>query len=310
LIGSSHEFWLAPLRGITDRIFRAAYERRFGRFDRVLAPFVPTILGDRVRGYHIKDILPNGGGVDVGRLTPQIIGNDPGGFLLLSRRFAELGFGSVNWNLGCPMPNITRKKRGSGLLPHRDAIEKFLDGVVPSLPIPLSIKARLGLDSKDELEGLIPLFNGYPLKELIIHPRAGSQLYGGTVDLDKFEICLRKSRHPVIYNGDIRAVNDYRRLSARFPDVNGWMVGRGVVMNPRLLNELRGGARGSVRGFLDDLLDANLNHFHPLKALGKMKEVWGLLGQSIDASGELSDRIAHCESIGEYRKVVDAHMPL
>jgi len=319
-----HQFYLAPLRGITDNIFRNVYEKRFGQFDYMLAPFIPTIRGNRVRDYHIKDILQED---DPARIIPQIIGSDCGGFLLLCRKFADLGFASVNWNLGCPAPLITKKARGCGLLPHRDIIERFLDEVTPKLPIPMSIKARLGLDTNDELETLIPIFNNYQLKELIIHPRTGSQNYDGTVDLGKFEACLHKSANTVVYNGDICSADDFRYLSKRFPNVNKWMTGRGIVKNPCLLGELKSVTGNSqsltiskqekmqaIRDFLDGLLNTNLNTAGaaatrpptPTKVLGKMKEIWRYLGANIDTSGALTEKIIRCESIDEYRKIVES----
>jgi len=300
----NHKYYLAPLRGITDVTFRNVYERHFGKFDYMLAPFVSTILGTRVKEYHIKDILP-GDDNDPERLIPQIIGNDPGGFLLLCNKFADLGFASVNWNLGCPAPLITKKRRGSGLLPHKDIIERFLDDIVPKLSIPLSVKVRLGLENKDDLEGLMPIFNTYPLKEIIIHPRIGVQMYDGTVDIDKFEICLRKSTHTTVYNGDICTVDDFNRLATRFPDVNRWMIGRGLIKNPCLMNELRGEKPGSIRIFLDDLLDACKGHPHPIKTLGRMKEIWRYLSDGIDPGGESGEKILRCESLSEYNKIVN-----
>jgi tRNA-dihydrouridine synthase len=316
-----HKFYLAPLRGITDKIFRGVYEARFGRFDYMLAPFVPTILGKRVREHHIRDLLPGAAGAGGGRLIPQIIGRDPEGFLPLSRGFAELGFPSVNWNLGCPAPQVAKKKRGCGLLPHTDIIKRFLDETVPKLPLPLSIKARLGYESPRELEALIPLFNDYPLEELIIHPRTGIQLYGGEVDINGFEACLNMSRHPVAYNGDIVSVAAFKRLTERFPNVSRWMTGRGVVMNPFLLRELRAAAVhgttestgtmssvesvGTVEGFLNDLLEACEEHRHPIKTLGKMKEIWGYLGRGIAGWEEAAKRVIRCKSLEEYRGVID-----
>ncbi|MDR2693706.1 MAG: tRNA-dihydrouridine synthase family protein [Chitinispirillales bacterium] len=324
------DFYLSPLRGITDKIFRTAYERRFGRFDRMVAPFVPTILGNRVKNHHIRDLLPaistspDGPPVDK-RLIPQIIGREPGGFLLLSRKFADMGFTSVNWNLGCPAPLVAKKTRGCGLLPHKDIIGRFLDGVIPKLPLPLSIKTRLGYESPNDLEALIPLFNGYPIKELIIHPRTGIQLYGGTADLDRFESCLNISKHTVVYNGDIVSVDTFKRLADRFPSVNKWMLGRGIVMNPFLLTELREYVDGTgetkpavstvpavstkqsmITGFLDDILDACKNHPCPIKVLGRMKEIWRYLGSGIDGWEELSKRVVRCASLREYRTIIDA----
>ncbi len=330
------DFYLSPLRGITDKIFRTAYERRFGRFDYLVAPFIPTILGNRVRDHHIRDLLPlaersRGQVISTplnDRLIPQIIGRDPAGFLLLSQKFSDMGFSSANWNLGCPAPLVAKKARGCGLLPHIDVIKRFLDEVIPKTPIPLSIKARLGYESPNELEALIPLFNNYPIKELMIHPRTGIQLYGGTVDIDKFETCLNLSKHTVVYNGDIVSVDTFKRLTERFPSINKWMIGRGIVMNPFLLTELRrfvneADSSTSVAStmstnptpppkqdasqiitFLNDLLAACKAHPYPIKVLGRMKEIWRYLGIGIDGWEELSKRVIQCKSLQEYVCVI------
>ena len=326
------EFYLSPLRGITDKIFRAAYERRFGRFDYTVAPFVPTILGSRVKDHHIRDLLPGDGINNInndGRLIPQIIGHDPNGFLLLVRKFADTGFASVNWNLGCPAPLVAKKKRGCGLLPHKEIIKQFLDEIIPKIPIPLSIKTRLGYESPNDLEALIPLFNDYPIKELMIHPRTGIQLYGGTVDIDRFENCLSLSKHTIVYNGDIISVNTFKLLADRFPNVNKWMIGRGIVMNPFLLRELREAVStessaligssstlstlstlstknaSQITYFLNDLLDICKDHPYPIKVLGRMKEIWRYLGNGIDGWENLSKKVIQCQSLQEYRTIID-----
>jgi tRNA-dihydrouridine synthase B len=310
-------FYLAPLRGITDGIFRRAYERCFGRFDHIVSPFIPIVLGNQIKDHHIRDILSDKGG---SRMIPQIIGREPDGFLLLSRKFADLGFTSVNWNLGCPAPLVAKKTRGCGLLPHIDVIKQFLDEVTPKLPLPLSIKARLGYESPSDLEALIPIFNNYPMKELIIHPRIGTQLYDGTVDLDRFETCLNMSKHPVVYNGDIISVDKFKQLSDRFPNVDGWMIGRGIVRNPFLLDELRKYADGTIstghtlspeeisqiKSFLNDLVNACKDNTHPINILGRMKEIWKYLGSGIDGWEDLSKKVLKCASLQEYLTLMES----
>jgi len=309
------DFYLAPLRGITDNTFRSAYERRFGRFDYIVAPFIPIALGNHVKDHHVKDLLADKGDI---RLIPQIIGRESTGFLLLARKFADMGFTSVNWNLGCPAPLVAKKSRGCGLLPHKDIIEQFLEETTPKLPIPLSIKARLGYESPNDLEALIPVFNNYPIKELIIHPRTGMQQYDVPADLDKFETCLNLSKHPAVYNGDILSVDAFKKLTYRFPDVKGWMIGRGAVRNPFLLKELREYVNGGtvsaasagkalseedasqITGFLNDMLNACKDRSHPINILGRMKEIWKYLGEGIDGWGELSKKALKCRSLHEY----------
>ena len=101
-------------------------------------------------------------------------------------------------------------------MPHTDKIRQFLDATIPKLHGRMSIKTRLGREHKKELFALIPVFNEYPIKELIIHPRTGKQMYEGEPDLEAFETALSMCRHPVVYNGDIRTADGFNRLSQRF----------------------------------------------------------------------------------------------
>ncbi|MFP4013093.1 MAG: tRNA-dihydrouridine synthase family protein [Chitinispirillaceae bacterium] len=303
--------YLAPLRGITDRFFRSVYERHFGCFDYIVAPFISTVKGNSVRLRHLKDTLPEEN--DLKRLIPQIIGNDTEGFLLLCKRFSQQGFEKVNWNLGCPSPLITRKRRGSGLLPHKDEIRAFLEKTVPSMPLSLSVKVRLGLEQKGDLEKLIPVFNDFPLREVIIHPRTGNQMYDGSVDLDTFETCYYQCTHEVVYNGDIQSKSDLLYLSNRFPRIRKWMIGRGLIRYPYLLPIIRGAenrfSAEKANLFLSDLLEVNCRHLPGERnVLGKMKELWGFLGTGLDASGRLTERILRCSSIDEYRAEIESFL--
>jgi tRNA-dihydrouridine synthase len=96
--------------------------------------------------------------------VPQILGNDPDDFLLIARDLYALGYRTINLNLGCPHPQVTKKRRGSGMLPFGDVLFSFLAKVFAGLPdsCSLSVKVRLGLEDSDELARLMPLFNDFP----------------------------------------------------------------------------------------------------------------------------------------------------
>ncbi|MDG5815994.1 tRNA-dihydrouridine synthase family protein [Chitinispirillales bacterium ANBcel5] len=287
------------MRGITDQWFRQIYEKHYGKFDYILTPFIPTVKGKQVRKTHIRDIHPRYN--DLTRVIPQIIGNDSEGFLLLCSEFSNYGFKHVNWNLGCPSPLITRKKRGSGLLPYPDSIKKILDNLLPKLNISLSIKVRLGHENPDELKKLIPVLNDYPIKELIIHPRTGIQMYTGEVDLKRFEVCNNLCNHPIVYNGDICSASDLQHLSFRFASVNKWMIGRGIIKDPALLSNVRGvtinDPKKRFQSFHDELLELNCSALSTeSKILGKMKELWGYLGEKLSVKSLL-----RTESLKSYK---------
>jgi tRNA-dihydrouridine synthase len=135
---------------------------------------------------------------------------------------------------------VADKRRGSGLLPYPQAVDGFLDRVCSRLGIGLSVKMRLGRFDPREGEALAPVLNAYPLKKVIVHPRLGVQMYSGTVDLDGFSVLSGALRHPVGYNGDIKTEADFRKLSARFPGVAEWMIGRGALCDPFLPARIKG----------------------------------------------------------------------
>ena len=229
---------LAPIRGITDCHFRGLFQRHFPGFDSALAPFINPQRFASFTPKQLKDVLP----WDNRELpiTPQLLHTNPEDFLFVANRLQELGHTEVNWNLGCPAPMVTKKHRGSGLLPFPEQILAFLDHVLPQLPLKLSIKTRLGYAEKEELLSLLPRLDQYPLTEIIIHGRLGSQLYKGTNDRDAFAQSLERSRHSIVYNGDITSKEIFQELQQRFPQVNKWMIGRGALANPFLAGEIKG----------------------------------------------------------------------
>ena len=239
---------LAPLKGFTDAVFRNTFAEHFGGFDSAMAPFVATVAADRLTDKHVRDLLPHQN--TRMPIEPQILGNAAEDFIFLARRLSDMGYPDVNWNLGCPFRPVTKKRRGSGLLPFPEQVDEFLSKTLPAIPGRLSIKMRLGRNSPDEILRLLPLLDRYPLKEITIHPRTARQMYAGLPDLDMFQACLERIRHPVVYNGDITGLEQFRTLAARFPRVDSWMIGRGALSNPFLPAIIKNG-RDGVGGKLE-----------------------------------------------------------
>ena len=102
----------------------------------------------------------------------------------------------------------------------------------------ISIKTRLGMDSPEEFEDLLNIYNRYAMEELIIHPRVRKDMYKNTPNMKAFEYAMAVSKNTVIYNGDIFSVPAYDRLLDDFPQVRGVMLGRGIIANPALLDEI------------------------------------------------------------------------
>ncbi len=299
---------LAPLRGVTGRAFRGAFARHFQGLDLAVAPFVTTVRGERVKPGHLADLQPLP--EPALPVVPQVLGKDPVEFTTLLRTLRDLGFAQVDLNAGCPWPQVVRKGRGAGLLADEGALRRMLDAGCAVLPQGLSIKVRLGLTAPDLLPARLPLLNGYPLREVAIHPRTARQMYEGTVDLSSFGACLAACRHPVVYNGDVRTPTDLTRLRRAYPQVRAWMIGRGVVANPFLPEQCRApqipADSKRLRAFVQDFTETSRAELHgPASLLGRLKEFWSYLSTAFVGGDRLWQSIRISRRMEEYQSVVD-----
>ena len=78
------------------------------------------------------------------------------------------------------------------------------------------------------------------------------------------------------YNGDIFAQDDYGALLAAYPQTRHVMLGRGILVNPALAREIRGGeslALTELKLFHDKLYETYTNDMGG-NAVFRMKEWW------------------------------------
>ncbi len=296
---------LAPLHGLTTRIFREAYLKYFNGVDLILAPFVLALKDASPADAHFRE-LGRAGGASATRVVPQVLGNDAEAFIDTARALAELGYGEVNWNLGCPYPMVTRKQRGSALLAQPERVRAFLDRACAGSVLPVSVKLRLGFRDAGELDAILAILNDYPLAGVTLHPRVAMQMYEGRADADAFARALPLSRHPLCYNGDVRDDADYARLSARFPGVRDWMIGRWLVADPFLPARIKGlpmpaAPARVLEAFADELLERYREALaSPKHVLDKMKEIWGYLGRSFHGKEEELKELLRAKTLEAY----------
>lgn len=307
--GMTTTICLAPLKGVTDAIFRNVFDEYYGGVEWALAPFISTVSATRIKPKYLKDLLPqNNSGMPI---VPQIMSKSAVDFMVMAAVLFDMGYAHINWNLGCPYPMVAKKCRGSGLLPYPDRIESFLDRVVPVIPNQLSIKMRLGRYRKEEIIELLPMLDRYPLKLLIIHPRTGEQMYEGEPDLETFSQCLQQTRHTVVYNGDIVTRSDFMRLSRCFPEVSAWMVGRGAVQDPYLALNIKEQVLDDTQRmkrfecFHEALLSAYETRLcGPSHLLGRMKCLWAHFQGAFVDGRRVGKRIRKTRSMDQYRSII------
>jgi tRNA-dihydrouridine synthase len=304
------KLYLAPLRGFTDYIYRNTFNRHFYGFDAAVTPFIPTLKTVRAKPSHLKDVLPeNNSSMSI---DPQIIGNNADNFIPLARQLFDLGYTTINWNLGCPFPMVAKKQRGSGLLPFPEKIDHFLEKTLSAIPNRLTIKTRLGRRDSEEMIQLMPIFNRYPLQEIIIHPRTGTQMYDGEPDLNAFEKCIGMTHHRIVYNGDITDLKSFKDLSTRFKTTDSWMIGRGAIINPFLPAIIKTGKDNvsnqveTFRRFYEELFDQYQQVISgPGHLLERMKGFWSYFSQAFKDGRKIRKKVHRTLKLQRYLEIVE-----
>lgn len=299
------QFYMAPMQSLTEFVFRNAYHKHFHNIDKYFTPF----LSDRRLSNKDKnEVLPeHNEGMHV---VPQIMANDTEVFLEIVKQLEQYGYKEVNLNLGCPSGTVVPKKRGAGLLADLDMLDHFLEGIYDKSPLPISIKTRIGMESPTEWEKIQTIYQKYPIKELIIHPRLQQDQYKNHPDLEMFEEALNNLTYPICYNGDLHSAEQLNHFTEQFPQVEIVMLGRGILKNPGLIGEANGEVpvnNKTLLAFHNDILDGYKEFISgDINVLYKMKEWWTYLGESYKGEKTAEKqikKIIKSKSLAEYHSL-------
>ena len=276
------KIYSAPLQGFTEAVWRNVHSAVFGGIDGYFTPFLRYEHGE-IRSKDIRDIERKNNSVE--NLVPQIIAATPDEMHPLMELVANEGYRRVDINMGCSFPLQVRKKHGAGLLPHPCMVAALLEAAAGYKEFTFSVKMRLGWESKDEWLALMPILNDTPLSHITMHPRLGIEQYKKAADIDAFNEFFAACKHPVIYNGDITSLADIQHIETLFPELDGVMIGRGLLANPALGLEYSHGCELSteeMRRLVQSMHDEMLRQLTPrlqgnTQFLTKMKPYWEYL---------------------------------
>ncbi len=300
--------YFAPLEGITTYTYRNTHAEFFGGVDTYFSPFINPSEQEKVSRKGMRDILPENNRVE--SLRVQVLTSNAESFLKFCEKIKPLGYREVDINIGCPAGTVVRKGRGSGFLQFPDAIDAFLSEIFAKSDMEISVKTRTGYSSHDEFPHLFEIYNSYPLYELTVHPRTREELYRGRANIDVFEKAYEAAKNPICYNGDIRTVDDFKRIQTRFPNLSGVMLGRGAVMNPALFREIRGGKRLSTEELIEfskaliaryrEVLGSDVFTLH------KLKEIWIYVMWNFPEEKKIAKAIKKATTVAEFVSAISS----
>ena len=182
----------------------------------------------------------------------------------------------IDINLGCPAPKVIRAKSGSYWLKNPAAIYEMLVEVVKAVKKPVTVKIRIGWDSKSiNVVEVAKLAEKAGVKAIAVHARTKAQLYTGQADWDYIRQVKEAVSIPVIGNGDVHNAIEAKKML----DVTGCdavMVARGSLGNPWVFSSINDYLEGKeIREVtMDERIDMCKYHAQLLvKEFGENKAV-------------------------------------
>ncbi len=333
---SGVKFYFAPMEGVTGYTLRNVHHACYPGMDMYFTPFISPNQHHAVNPKEHRDVMQeNNKGVPT---VPQVLTNKAELFLWSARELKEkYGYNEVNLNLGCPSRTVVSKHKGSGFLEDTEKLDRFFDevfsavGAASAQSAPgedgnlyprISVKTRLGLENVEEFADILQVYNRYPLSELIIHARVQKEFYKGEPHFDVFGDAVKECKHSLCYNGDIWTLQDYIRVRELFPNVKKIMIGRPLMTNPELVQELQeyedclaseekwnGYAMSmeKLKKFHDKLLSGYIAQMNGdgNNVLFKMKELWAFMGRSFPEQEKAVKKLVKAKNIEEYERLAE-----
>ena len=299
------------MEGLTRNVYRRRHAEIFGGADRYFTPFLTPGADEAFGEKELREVRREDCG-DV-NTVPQLLVSKAEHFIWAAKFLRTLGHGEINLNLGCPSGTVVAKHKGSGMLADIGALDVFFENVFDALQgedIKISVKTRIGIEGSSKWENIIEVFNRYPICEVTVHPRVRKQFYKGKPELDAFETALKAANMPLCYNGDIFTADDAKRLKERFGAADKVMLGRGLIANPALARQLRGGAEAAkdeMQRFHDALLEDYLAMIGgEINVLHKMKELWSYWECLYPEGKKAIKEIRKAKRLADYRSAASS----
>ncbi|WP_147197756.1 tRNA dihydrouridine synthase [Rummeliibacillus stabekisii] len=301
-------FVLAPMEDVTDVVFRHVVSKA-GRPDVFFTEFTNTD----------SYCHPEGKNSVRGRLTftedeqpmvAHIWGDKPEYFREMSIGMAEMGYKGIDINMGCPVPNVASRGKGSGLILRPDAAAEIIQAAKAG-GLPVSVKTRLGYSDLNEWEDWLTHILKQDIANLSIHLRTRKEMSKVDAHWEMIPAIkeLRDRIAPdtmLTINGDIPDRQKGLELAEQY-GIDGIMIGRGIFKNPFAFEKK---PREHSSQELLDLLRYQLDlhdQYQELvpRSISGLHRFFKIYVKGFPGAGELRNQLMHTKSTDEVRALID-----
>ncbi|HFE4823407.1 TPA: tRNA dihydrouridine synthase [Staphylococcus aureus] len=301
-------FILAPMEDITDIVFRHVVSEA-ARPDVFFTEFTNTESFYHPEGIHsVRGRLTFS--EDEHPMVAHIWGDKPEQFRETSIQLAKMGFKGIDLNMGCPVANVAKKGKGSGLILRPDVAAEIIQATKAG-GLPVSVKTRLGYYEIDEWKDWLKHVFEQDIANLSIHLRTRKEMSKVDAHWELIEAIknLRDEIAPntlLTINGDIPDRKTGLELAEKY-GIDGVMIGRGIFHNPFAFEKE---PREHTSKELLDLLRLHLSLFNKyekdeIRQFKSLRRFFKIYVRGIRGASELRHQLMNTQSIAEARALLD-----
>ncbi len=301
-------FILAPMEDVTDIVFRHVVSEA-ARPDVFFTEFTNTESFCHPEGIHsVRGRLTFS--EDEQPMVAHIWGDKPEQFRETSIQLAKMGFKGIDLNMGCPVANVAKKGKGSGLILRPDVAAEIIQATKAG-GLPVSVKTRLGYYEIDEWKDWLKHVFEQDIANLSIHLRTRKEMSKVDAHWELIEAIknLRVEIAPntlLTINGDIPDRKTGRELAEKY-GIDGVMIGRGIFHNPFAFEKE---PREHTSKELLDLLRLHLSLFNKyekdeIRQFKSLRRFFKIYVRGIRGASELRHQLMNTQSIAEARALLD-----
>ncbi|HDS3768947.1 TPA: tRNA-dihydrouridine synthase [Staphylococcus aureus] len=301
-------FILAPMEDVTDIVFRHVVSEA-ARPDVFFTEFTNTESFCHPEGIHsVRGRLTFS--EDEQPMVAHIWGDKPEQFRETSIQLAKIGFKGIDLNMGCPVANVAKKGKGSGLILRPDVAAEIIQATKAG-GLPVSVKTRLGYYEIDEWKDWLKHVFEQDIANLSIHLRTRKEMSKVDAHWELIEAIknLRDEIAPntlLTINGDIPDRKTGLELAEKY-GIDGVMIGRGIFHNPFAFEKE---PREHTSKELLDLLRLHLSLFNKyekdeIRQFKSLRRFFKIYVRGIRGASELRHQLMNTQSIAEARTLLD-----
>jgi tRNA-dihydrouridine synthase B len=304
---------LAPMQDVTDLPFWKLMTA-YGGADVYYTEYFRVHSTSHLEKWILESIIKNPTGKPV---IAQMIGNDIPSLVRTAKELQQYPIAAVDLNLGCPAPVVYRKFAGGGLLREPGRVDAILGALRDAVSVKFTVKTRIGFDSPDVFDELLDIFAKHPLDLLTVHGRTVKEMYRSEVHYDYIARAVAAMPFPVLANGNVYSAKKAQDVLDA-TRARGLMIGRGIIRNPWLFQQIRQYQRGEkvfipngfeVLKYLRDLYEAvRPPEISENAHIQKMKKYLNYIGLGVEPTGQFLHHIRRTTTEAEFFRLCEEYL--